>query len=305
MFATVFWEQEQGLGVLLLDAGLVSIFLMISGTGFALSRTALRSWSSSAVAASKLLEREEDKCDKPEDKCMKERPGQLERPEMPPLQEAEAPSPSTDADSVSDDKVSATPNTDEASTPDAKELARALARESRVAAAAQAAAVAAAAVFIEALSMEQKSLHAQVRAIAREAFSDAALQSHKGEKVAALVLGEEVVGYASYILRPQLGSMNVNKLAVSSARRRQGLGRCLLRHLIQLAKRPTMKSGRGGGKGQTSLEVLCLSSLPTAISFYKACGFKEEPDVKLPEDEEELEEGQVYMEYRLRRRRAK
>lgn len=166
------------------------------------------------------------------------------------------------------------------------------------------------ATFVESVAFQQqRDLATQVRAISMEAFREDATQTQKGEKVCVLLIQGEVVGYASYHVRPSLGSLNCNKLAVPSHRRRQGLGRCLVRHLIQLGKRPPEKkacAGKGGGQQQRPLEVLCLSALPTAINFYKACGFREEKAVRLPEEEgEELEEGQVYMEYPLRRRRAR
>jgi len=318
-------EQERGVGAFFLDTGLVTLLVLATGTGFALGHSLLRSRSSSKKVQGKLpkLEQEDDDRHKPGGKLAKEQlDAEVQKPSQ--LHEEAIAAPPTDEDLVADDKAVATPTTEadtlsgekspctpttEEGAPmaNAKELARALARESRVAAAAEAAALAAASVFVEALGPDEKSLYAQARSIAREAFSDAAVQTQKGEKVGALVLGgEEVVGYATYVLRPQLSSLNINKLAVPLTRRRHGLGRCLLRHLIQLAKRPAQKSGRGGRQSQPPLEVVCLSALPAAISFYKACGFKEEPGVKLPEEEgEELEEGQVYMEYRLRRRARK
>jgi GNAT superfamily N-acetyltransferase len=154
------------------------------------------------------------------------------------------------------------------------------------------------ATFLESVAFQQqRDLAMQVRAISMEAFSEDATQTQKGEKVCALLIQGEVVGYASYQVRPSLGSLNCNKLAVPSHRRRQGLGRCLVRHLIQLGKRPLEKKAGAGSKGgaqQRPLEVLCLSALPTAINFYKACGFREEKAVRLPEEEgEELEEGQA------------
>jgi GNAT superfamily N-acetyltransferase len=163
--------------------------------------------------------------------------------------------------------------------------------------------------FVEnVVALGDHELSAQVRSLSMEAFEEDAMQPAKGEKVSALLRGDEVVAYASYTVRPSLGSLNVNKLAVSSSRRRQGLGRVLVRQLVQLTRRggaPPGSKASGGGKA-APLEVVCLSALPTAIAFYKACGFKAEEAVRLsadPADAEDFIEGQVYMEYRLRRSR--
>jgi len=165
-------------------------------------------------------------------------------------------------------------------------------------------ALAASAVFVEVIEGGVKSEYAgQVTAISMETFGEIAMITRKGENVAVLLLEGAVVAYASYVVRAQLGSLNVNKVAVLGSRRRQGLGRCVMKHLIQLGKRPASKSKKAA---TAALDVICLSSLPTAIAFYKALGFREEPAVKLPDEEgEELIEGQMYMEYMLRRRKSR
>mmetsp|Transcript_147223 Transcript_147223/g.367138 ORF Transcript_147223/g.367138 Transcript_147223/m.367138 type:complete len:319 (+) Transcript_147223:103-1059(+) len=158
--------------------------------------------------------------------------------------------------------------------------------------------------FMESVTTaEMPDLAAQVRRISQEAFEEDAMRPRRGEKVAAMLLGDEVVGYASYAIRPDQASLNVNKIAISLAHRRRGLGRNFVKYLIQLAKRPVQKVGpKKGGRAQP-LEVVCLSSLPTAVGFYAACGFREDRNVRfVGEDADSLIEGQVYMEYRLRRR---
>jgi len=168
-----------------------------------------------------------------------------------------------------------------------------------------AASASAAYVFLETVSPQQRDLASQVRAISSEAFGEDAMQTHRGERVAVLTFGDEVVAYASYVCRQQLGSLNVNKLAVSRTRRRQGLGRRLIRQLVQLARQRPVAPKQGRVKqAAPPLEVVCLSALPTAVDFYRACGFREERAVRLPEEDgEELVEGQVYMEYGLSRKR--
>jgi len=120
--------------------------------------------------------------------------------------------------------------------------------------------------------------------------------------VCTMLLGDEVLGYASYTIRPASSSLNIQKLAIARAHRRRGLGRSLLKFLIQLAKRPQAAGGSKKAKAPP-LEVIALSSLPEAVTFYKACGFREERGVALPADDDDLIEGQVYMELSLRRRR--
>lgn len=137
------------------------------------------------------------------------------------------------------------------------------------------------------------------------------MQTRRGERVAAMLGSDgQVVAYASYAVRPQSASLNINKLAVAWVHRRKGLGRGLIRFLIQLAKQPAQKAvgqrKSGGGSRGSTLEVVCLSSLPTAVMFYAACGFREDRNVGFgSQDTSELIEGQVYMEYSLRKRQRK
>mmetsp|Transcript_25155 Transcript_25155/g.70744 ORF Transcript_25155/g.70744 Transcript_25155/m.70744 type:complete len:310 (-) Transcript_25155:136-1065(-) len=166
--------------------------------------------------------------------------------------------------------------------------------------------------FVQSVTASMGDVAAQVRAISLEAFEEDAMQTRRGERVAAMLRSNgQVVAYASYAVRPQSASLNINKLAVAWVHRRKGLGRGLIRFLIQLAKQPAQKaagqrkSGGGGSRGST-LEVVCLSSLPTAVMFYAACGFREDRNVGFgSQDASELIEGQVYMEYSLRKRQRK
>jgi len=154
------------------------------------------------------------------------------------------------------------------------------------------------ACFVESVEPSNHVLAVQIRALSQEAFGkgEDAMQLRRGEHVAALLLGGEVCGYASYIVRRDLQSFSVHKLAVSEAHRRRGVGRILLRNLVQIAKRRT--------RGQPPLDAVCLSSLPTSVLFYKACGFHENADIKLRSSSEDVVEGQVYMEYRLQKKKA-
>jgi len=149
-------------------------------------------------------------------------------------------------------------------------------------------------IFLKSVEKSNDALAVQISALSREAFGadEDAMRTRKAEHVAALLIEGEVVSYASYSVRRDLLSLSVSKLAVAVAYRRRGLGRTMLRHLIQMAKCRT--------RGEPPLEVVCLSSLPTSVNFYKACAFHEDHTVKLTCSSDVIE-GQVYMEYRLRR----
>jgi len=150
--------------------------------------------------------------------------------------------------------------------------------------------------FLDNVDTCNHALAVQIRALSKEAFDEDATQAKRGEHLAVLLRGKEkgeVVCYATYVVRRDLQSFSVNKLAVAPAHRRRGLGRIMLRNLIQVAKRRS--------RGQLPLEVICLSALPNSIPFYKACGFNEQPCVKLRTTEDVIE-GQVYMEHRLQRK---
>merc|ERR1711988_1156726 len=106
--------------------------------------------------------------------------------------------------------------------------------------------------FLRSIDRSNESLVCQIATLSKEAFGkdEDAMQLKKGEQVAVLLIGEEVVCYASYTIRKDVSSLSVSKLAVTQARRRCGLGRTMIRHLIQIAK--------CRNRGDTSLEVICL-----------------------------------------------
>jgi len=151
--------------------------------------------------------------------------------------------------------------------------------------------------FLDSVDKSDHAVAVQIRALSQEAFGkgEDAMQLRRGERVAALLVSGEVVSYASYVVRRDLASFSVNKLAVAQSHRRRGLGRIMLRNLIQMSKRRA--------RGEAPLDVVCLSSLPTSVDFYKACAFHES-SIK-PSFAEHVVEGQVYMEYCLQRKRNK
>lgn len=156
--------------------------------------------------------------------------------------------------------------------------------------------------FVESVDRSDQTLVAQICSIAEEAFEEgeAVMQLKKGGRIAAVLLNGEVAGYAVYVVRRELLSLSICKLAVAQCHRRRGLGRVIIRNLIQIAKRRS--------RGQAALEAVCLSALPTAVRFYKACGFYEDASlfqVRPDASECGFIEGQVYMEYRIRRKLPK
>jgi len=108
--------------------------------------------------------------------------------------------------------------------------------------------------------------------------------------------GPSLIGFIIYRLRPELDSLSIAKLAIVPEHRQRGHGRRLIEWCIKL------------GKKQPEITFISLSSLPEAVKFYLALGFKA-IDVKLENcvsaqcgPDEDLVEGQVYMEYRIKGR---
>jgi len=105
-----------------------------------------------------------------------------------------------------------------------------------------------------------------------------------------------LIGFLIYRLRPELESFSIAKLAVIPEHRGRGHGRRFIEWCIASAKK------------QKTIAYISLSSLPEAIKFYERMGFRT-VDVNLEKagnDQcgvgEELVEGQVYMEYRIKGR---
>jgi len=123
-------------------------------------------------------------------------------------------------------------------------------------------------------------------------------QCKKG-RTAALTFEEngqkELVAFCNYSIRQELRSFHINYIAVKSPYRRMGYGRTLVTKVKDLCKKKA--------KGVPEIDVICLSSLPEAVSFYKACGFRCLDDIHVKG--EDLIEGQIYMEHVLRRRRRR
>lgn len=107
-----------------------------------------------------------------------------------------------------------------------------------------------------------------------------------------------LIGFLVYRLRPELDCLSIAKIAIVPEHRRLGHGKRLIDWCIK------------SGKKQKSLDFISLSSLPEAVKFYQHIGFRA-IDVKLEGlsnqcgPDEDLVEGQVYMEYRLNKRGRK
>lgn len=105
-----------------------------------------------------------------------------------------------------------------------------------------------------------------------------------------------LLGFIAYRLFPELQCVSVAKLAVVPESRGFGHGSRIIDWIISHAKK------------QNELCFISLSSLPTAVKFYKKIGFREVKDIDLdnfptPGAEEDYVAGQVYMEYRIKGRR--
>jgi len=85
------------------------------------------------------------------------------------------------------------------------------------------------------------------------------------------------------------GSLSVAKIAVPASFRGSGFGRLIMDDVMKVAKK------RG------DVYDVCLSSLPGAVKFYQRLGFKAFRDMKATVQDDMIE-GQVYMEKKLRQR---
>jgi len=102
----------------------------------------------------------------------------------------------------------------------------------------------------------------------------------------------EFLGFSVYKVNRGAGNLTIGKIAVCREQRGHGYGKRMIKETIKMAKKDKM------------IHFCSLSSLPTAVKFYKRMNFKEFKDVKFTgvdvEEGEEFVEGQVYMEYKIR-----
>jgi len=110
----------------------------------------------------------------------------------------------------------------------------------------------------------------------------------------SLLVSEDLGTLCGFIIAKVIkGSLSIAKLAVPAEFRGSGFGRLIMEELMFSAKK------------QGGVYEVCLSSLSTAVTFYQRLGFKAFKNMKLGPDDDDLVEGQVYMEKKLCRRPRK
>jgi predicted N-acetyltransferase YhbS len=131
-----------------------------------------------------------------------------------------------------------------------------------------------------------------VRALSEAAFGEDCLKdiTKKSKwQLSLLANSSQDTLYGFIVTKVTSGCLSIAKLAVSEELRGRGLGRYFMDEVMKAAKK------RG------DVYEVCLSARATAERFYQRLGFKADRDVKLKVDFE-VEEGQVYMEKKLRQR---
>eukprot|EP00931_Biecheleriopsis_adriatica_P078233 TRINITY_DN51690_c0_g1_i1.p1 TRINITY_DN51690_c0_g1~~TRINITY_DN51690_c0_g1_i1.p1 ORF type:complete len:425 (-),score=144.46 TRINITY_DN51690_c0_g1_i1:53-1243(-) len=98
---------------------------------------------------------------------------------------------------------------------------------------------------------------------------------------------ETLLGFMVFRFRPDFQCLSIAKIAVPEVHRGRGFGKHLMEWCTKYAEKQ-------------NLQHLSLSSLPDAVKFYRAFGFKPVKVDSIRGDEDDLIEGQVYMEYRLK-----
>jgi len=139
------------------------------------------------------------------------------------------------------------------------------------------------------------ALIAQTRELSQKVFDEdclAEITKKSGWKLSLLVSKDLSVLCGFIVAKVTRGTLSIAKVAVPEQFRGHGFGKRIMDEMIKSAKK------------QGDVSEVCLSSLPTAITFYQRLGFKAYKNVKVAqEDGVELVEGQVYMEKRLQKRR--
>lgn len=136
---------------------------------------------------------------------------------------------------------------------------------------------------------------AQTRELSQKVFDEDCLQDitkKSGWKLSLLVSKDLSVLCGFIVSKVTKGALSIAKIAVPAEFRGHGLGRLIMDEMMKSVKK------------QGDVYEVCLSSLPTAVTFYQRLGFKAFKGVKIAqEDGVEFVEGQVYMEKRLQKRR--
>lgn len=125
-------------------------------------------------------------------------------------------------------------------------------------------------------------------ALGRDCLQDITKKSHW--KLTLLTTQDLSVLCGFIILKVVNGCLSIADIAVNETFRRHGFGKMMMEDALKTAKK------RG------DVYEVCLSALPTAVRFYQRLGFKSFDDIKIETNQENLIEGQVYMEKKLRQR---
>lgn len=133
----------------------------------------------------------------------------------------------------------------------------------------------------------------QARVLSDVAFDEDCLREvtrKSGWKLSLLVSDDLRVLCGILVAKVAKGALSIAKLAVPREFRGLGFGKLIMDEAMKAAKK------------QGDVHEVCLSSLPGAVTFYQRLGFKAYKGLKLGSGDD-LVEGQVYMEKRLRPRR--
>lgn len=142
----------------------------------------------------------------------------------------------------------------------------------------------------------------KVKALSETCFQEnCLLKINKKSKWKLAVLSNEssamFLGFIVYKFNVQMKTVSIAKVAVPEEHRGRGFGRKIVKEVIAVAKK------------NKQIEVVSLSALPSAIKFYERLRFKAFENIKLKpgegETDEDFIEGQVYMEFQVRRPRRK
>jgi ribosomal protein S18 acetylase RimI-like enzyme len=131
------------------------------------------------------------------------------------------------------------------------------------------------------------------RDLSKKAFDEDCLTEvtkKSGWKLSLLVSADHCTFCGFIVSKVAKGALLIAKLAVPAEFRGSGFGRLIMDEVIKSAKQ------------QGDVSVVCLSSLAEAVKFYQRLGFKALKNIKM-DDSDDLVEGQVYMEKKLRTRR--
>jgi len=141
--------------------------------------------------------------------------------------------------------------------------------------------------------VKMAALLSQTRELSMAVFEEDCLQEitkKTGWKLSLLASEDQTILCGFVVSKVKNGSLSIAKIAVPSHFRGQGFGKQIMDEVMKAAKK------------QSDVYEVCLSSLPGAETFYQRLGFKAFRGMKVTSGDD-LVEGQVYMEKRLRRRK--